>query len=108
MNISTAANELNHKDFIKKIGNVVETTSFCAAAIISRRPFGSFDNFYAAMCEFIDELAEHGQEGILRSHPELADRLDSLTTQSQKEQTQAGITGFSSEETRQLKHSNRL
>ncbi|KAJ7350229.1 hypothetical protein OS493_037692 [Desmophyllum pertusum] len=104
----SAVNELDYRDFIHKFGSVVEMTSLCAAAVCAKRPFWSFDSFVAAMCQFIDDLPEDGRAGILRSHPDLADRLESLTPESQREQTQAGITALSMDEIKQLKHYNRL
>lgn len=104
----SAANELNYEEFIHKFGNVVEMTPLCAAAVCARRPFSSFDNFVSEMCQFIDELPKDGRAGILRSHPDLADRLESLTPESQREQTEAGITKFTPEEIQRLKYYNGL
>ena len=104
----SAVNGLDYGDFIQRFGNVVENTSLCAAAVCARRPFYSFDSFVSSMYQFIDELPKDGRAGILRSHPDLADRLESLTPESQREQTHAGITTLNEEEIQQLKHYNRL
>lgn len=104
----SAVNNLHYRDFIRTFGNVIEETKLCAAAVCARRPFGSFDGFVEAMCRFIDELPKDGRAGILRNHPDLADRLESLTPESQKEQTQAGITALTKEEIQDLKHYNKL
>lgn len=104
----SAVNGLHYSDFIQKFGNVVENTSLCAAAVCARRPFHSFDNFVSSMYQFIDELPKDGRAGILRNHPDLAERLESLTPESQREQTQAGITTLTKEEIQQLKHYNGL
>lgn len=104
----SSVNNLNSDDFVKNFGNVVEMTPSCAAGVCSERPFSSFDSFVAAMCQFIDNLPKDGREEILRNHPDLADRLESLTPESQREQTQAGITTLSVEQIQQLKHYNKL
>ena len=104
----SAANELDYEEFIRKFGNLVEMTPLCAAAVCARRPFSSFDNFVSEMCQFIDELPKDGRAGILRIHPDLADRLESLTPESQREQTEAGITKFTPEEIQRLKYYNGL
>ena len=104
----SAVNELDYGEFIHKFGNVVEMTPLCAAAVCARRPFSSFDSFVSEMCQFINDLPKDGRAGILRSHPDLADRLESLTPESQREQTEAGITTFTPEEIQQLKYYNGL
>ncbi|XP_058968333.1 2-oxo-4-hydroxy-4-carboxy-5-ureidoimidazoline decarboxylase [Pocillopora verrucosa] len=104
----SAVNELYYRDFIRTFGNVIEETKICAAAVCGRRPFRSFDNFVEVMCQFIDELPKDGRAGILRNHPDLADRLESLTPESQREQTHAGITTLTKEEIQELKHYNQL
>ena len=104
----SAVNMLNYDDFVKKFGNIVEMTPSCAAGVCSERPFASFDSFVAVMSQFIDNLPKDGRGEILRNHPDLADRLESLTPESQREQTQAGITTLSREDIQQLKHYNKL
>ena len=104
----SAVNALAYREFIHKLGNVVEKTPLCAAAVCTRRPFSSFDSFVSEMCQFIDELPKDGRAGILCSFPDLADRLDSLSPESQREQTAAGITTLTPEEIQQLKYYNRL
>lgn len=104
----SAVNELDYRYFIRKFGNIVEETKLCAAAVCARRPFTSFDNFVEAICQFINELPKDGRAGILRNHPDLADRLESLTPESQREQTHAGITTLTKEKIQELKHYNQL
>ena len=104
----SAVNKLNYDEFVRNFGNIVEMMPSCAAGVFSERPFASFDGFVAAMCRFIDNLPKDGRMEILRNHPDLADRLETLTPESQREQTQAGITTLSAEEIKQLKHYNKL
>ena len=57
----------------------------------SRRPFSSFENFVGTMCQFIDDLPQDGKAGILRSFLDLTARWESLSCDSQREQTETGI-----------------
>lgn len=104
----SSVNNLSSGDFVRMFGNVVEMTPSCATGVCSQRPFASFDCFVTALCQFMDNLPKDGRTEILRNHPDLADRLESLTPESQREQTQAGITTLSAEEIQQLKHYNKL
>ena len=87
----SAVNKLDYMTFIRMFGNVVEGTPLCAAAVYSKRPFSSFDHFVAAMWQFVDELPENGKAGILRNHRDLAGRWESLSSESRREQAEAGI-----------------
>ena len=60
----SSINELGYREFIVRFGNVVEGNSLCAAAVWSRRPFSSFENFVGSMCQFIDDLPRDGKAGI--------------------------------------------
>ena len=100
-------NQLSSAAFIEKFGNVVEHTSLCAAAVFSQRPFASFDRLYGAFCSFIDSLPDNGKEGILRVHPDLAQRLDSLTEESQNEQRQSGVASLIASEVVLMRECNR-
>ena len=107
MNIS-AVNNFSYDDFIKTFGNVVERTSSCVAAVYSERPFASFDAFVSAINRFIDNLPKDKKEEIFRNLSDLGDRLESLSPESQREQTQAGVATLSFEQINQLKHLNKM
>ena len=101
----SSIDELNYREFIVRFGNVVEGNSLCAAAVWSRRPFSSFENFVGTMCQFIDDLPKDGKAGILRSFLDLTARWESLSCDSQREQTETGIRRLiKDEEVQRLKH----
>ena len=101
----SSINELGYREFIVRFGNVVERNSLCAAAVWSRRPFSSFENFVGTMCQFIDDLPQDGKAGILRSFLDLTARWESLSCDSQREQTETGIRKLiNDEEFLRLKH----
>ena len=101
----SSINELGYREFIVRFDNVVERNSLCAAAVWSRRPFSSFENFVGTMCQFIDDLPQDGKAGILRSFLDLTARWESLSCDSQREQTETGIRKLiNDEEFLRLKH----
>ena len=105
----SSINELGYREFIVRFGNVVERNSLCAAAVWSRRPFSSFENFVGTMCQFIDDLPQDGKAGILRSFLDLTARWESLSCDSQREQTETGIRNrINDEEFLRLKHYTNL
>ena len=71
-----------------RFGNAVEENSLCAAAVWSRRLSPSFENFAGTMCQFIDDIPKDGKAGILRSFLDLTARWESLSCDSQREQTE--------------------
>ena len=101
-----AVNGLGEKAFIKTFGNVVEMCSLCAAAVYCQKPFASLDDLYHQFCAFIDALPAIGKEGILRSHPDLADRMETLTLESQREHSKAGIASLGQEDVELLRDYN--
>ena len=101
----SSINELGYREFIVRFGNVVEGNSLRTAAVWSRRPFSSFENFVGTMCQFIDDLPQDGKAGILRSFLDLTARWESLSCDSQREQTETGIRKLiNDEEFLRLKH----
>ena len=97
-----AVNKLNYKDFISTFANVVEHTSLCAAAVCTKAPFSSSESFVT------DSLPDDAKAGILRCYQDLFDRWESLSSESQREQTEAGIRSLGAEETKLLKSYTRL
>ena len=103
-----AVNELSYKDFISTFANVVEHTSLCAAAVCTKAPFSSSESFVSEICRFIDSLPDDAKAGILRSYQDLFDRWESLSSESQREQTEASIRSLGAEEIKLLKSYTRL
>ncbi|XP_028655323.1 2-oxo-4-hydroxy-4-carboxy-5-ureidoimidazoline decarboxylase [Erpetoichthys calabaricus] len=94
MNI-TKVNSFSYEEFIEVFGNVIEKCPIICAAVWSQQPFSNPFDLEVAIQEFIDNLPTSGKEGILRCHPDLAggEALRcQLTTESQKEQSGAGLT----------------
>ncbi|XP_044633040.1 putative 2-oxo-4-hydroxy-4-carboxy-5-ureidoimidazoline decarboxylase [Equus asinus] len=102
-------NSMDFGEFVDVFGNVVERCPLIAAAIWSQRPFSDLEDLEKHFFAFIDALPQSGQEGILRCHPDLAGRelqRGTLTAESQREQSGAGLTSLSADERLRLAELN--
>jgi 2-oxo-4-hydroxy-4-carboxy-5-ureidoimidazoline decarboxylase len=88
---------LNHvadADFVAALGGIFEHAPWVAAAVASRRPFGSLAEMFEAMRQAVLESEEGRRLDVLRSHPELAGaaaRSGNMTAESIAEQGSAGL-----------------
>lgn len=102
-------NSMDYEEFVGKFGNVVERCPMITAAVWSHRPFASLEALENTFGDFIDSLLPSGKEGILRCHPDLAGRglvQGTLTSESQSEQSQAGMTTLTLAQRSQLSELN--
>ncbi|XP_037384871.1 putative 2-oxo-4-hydroxy-4-carboxy-5-ureidoimidazoline decarboxylase [Talpa occidentalis] len=102
-------NSMDFGEFVDVFGNVIERCPLIAAAIWSQRPFSDLGDLEKHFFAFIDTLPESGQEGILRCHPDLAGRelqRGTLTAESQREQSGAGLASLGTDERLRLAELN--
>ncbi|XP_053419944.1 putative 2-oxo-4-hydroxy-4-carboxy-5-ureidoimidazoline decarboxylase [Nycticebus coucang] len=102
-------NSMDFGEFVDVFGNVIERCPLIAAAVWSQRPFSDVEDLEKHFFAFIDALPQSGQEGILRCHPDLAGRelqRGTLTAESQREQSGAGLTSLGAAEQLQLAELN--
>ncbi|XP_078258519.1 2-oxo-4-hydroxy-4-carboxy-5-ureidoimidazoline decarboxylase-like [Rhinoraja longicauda] len=102
-------NSMDYEEFVGKFGNVVERCPMIAAAVWSHRPFASLEALENAFEDFIDSLPPSGKVGILRCHPDLAGRdlvRGTLSSESRREQSQAGMTTLTLTQRSQLSELN--
>nr|KAK1340756.1 hypothetical protein QTO34_017149 [Eptesicus nilssonii] len=102
-------NSMDFGEFVDVFGNVIERCPLIAAAVWSQRPFSDLEDLEKHFSAFIDALPPSGQEGILRCHPDLAGRelqRGTLTAESQREQSRAGLTSLGVEERLRLAELN--
>ncbi|XP_028635667.1 putative 2-oxo-4-hydroxy-4-carboxy-5-ureidoimidazoline decarboxylase [Grammomys surdaster] len=102
-------NSMDFSEFVDVFGNVVEKCPLIAAAVWSQRPFSGLEDLENHFFAFIDALPRSGQEGILRCHPDLAGRdlqQGTLTAESQREQSQAGLTSLDIDDRLRLQRLN--
>ncbi|XP_017392987.1 putative 2-oxo-4-hydroxy-4-carboxy-5-ureidoimidazoline decarboxylase [Cebus imitator] len=102
-------NSMDFGEFVDVFGNVIERCPLIAAAVWSQRPFLDLEDLQKHFFAFIDALPQSGQEGILRCHPDLAGRdlqQGTLTAESQREHSGAGLTSLGPDEQLRLAELN--
>ncbi|XP_002748961.1 putative 2-oxo-4-hydroxy-4-carboxy-5-ureidoimidazoline decarboxylase [Callithrix jacchus] len=102
-------NSMDFGEFVDVFGNVIERCPLIAAAVWSQRPFLDLEDLQKHFFAVIDALPQSGQEGILRCHPDLAGRelqQGTLTAESQREQSGAGLTCLGADERLRLAELN--
>ncbi|XP_069129211.1 2-oxo-4-hydroxy-4-carboxy-5-ureidoimidazoline decarboxylase-like [Argopecten irradians] len=100
-------NKLDCDDFVSIFGNVVEHCSLCAAAVWQHRPFRNVHHLHQLVCDFLDNLPDDGQRGVIRLFQDIAGKISrGLSAESQKEQKVAGITDLTKEEKKTLQMRN--
>ncbi|XP_040835836.1 putative 2-oxo-4-hydroxy-4-carboxy-5-ureidoimidazoline decarboxylase [Ochotona curzoniae] len=102
-------NSMDFGEFVEVFGNVVERCPLVAAAVWSQRPFSDPADLERQFFAFIDALPQSGKEGVLRCHPDLAGRelqRGTLTAESQREQSGAGLTSLGAAERLRLTELN--
>ena len=93
-------NKLSQSEFIKVFANIFENSSWIALELYKEKPFNNFENLSTKMLDIFDKITKEKQLKILKAHPDLADKtkIDSLTLNSKKEQSSAGLDQCSREE----------
>ncbi|MBX3169675.1 MAG: 2-oxo-4-hydroxy-4-carboxy-5-ureidoimidazoline decarboxylase [Candidatus Eremiobacteraeota bacterium] len=92
---------MNKQDFVKKYGSIYEHSPWVAEAA-----YGSED-LPAAMRSAVEAAGREQQLALLRAHPDLGEKLDTLTPDSVSEQQGAGLNLCSPEEFREFHELNR-
>ena len=93
----STVNAASREEFVRAVGPVFEHSPWIADAVADRRPFGSVEALWEAMCAVVRAAGEERQTALVRAHPDLVGRAV-LTAESQGEQAAAGLTGLSPEE----------
>jgi 2-oxo-4-hydroxy-4-carboxy-5-ureidoimidazoline decarboxylase len=96
--------ELNAADqqtFVEALGNIYEHAPWVAQAAARKRPLRTLAALAEALQEAVQAASEAQQDALIAGHPDLADkavRLQTLTTDSRREQIGAGLDRLSDEE----------
>jgi 2-oxo-4-hydroxy-4-carboxy-5-ureidoimidazoline decarboxylase len=88
-------NTLEPARFVTVLAGVFEHSPWIAAAACDRRPFHSIEALHAAMVDIVQSAPVDAQLALLRAHPELASKAamrGELTSESNQEQAEAGLT----------------
>ncbi len=101
-------NKLSQSDFVKVFANIFENAIRIAKELYKQKPFNSFEDLSLKMLDIFENTAKEKQLKILNAHPELADKtkIGSLTPDSQKEQSNAGLDQCSEDEFNEFRNLN--
>ena len=101
-------NKLSQSEFIKVFANIFENSSWIASELYKKKPFDNFENLCSKILAIFDNSTKYQQLKILNAHPDLADKIkiDSLSSDSKKEQINAGLDRCSEKELNEFKDLN--
>jgi OHCU decarboxylase len=88
---------LDHDAFMARFGGVFEQSPWVAGGAWAVRPFGSLDALHQAMVDVVERAPREAQLALIRAHPDLAANV-SLTPESEREQSAAGLDSLSPEQ----------
>lgn len=110
--MTVSLRELDRMDraaFVAAIGHAFEHSPWVAAEAFERRPFGSLEGLYAALCATLQAAPRERQLELIRAHPDLAGRIAraaDLTAESRREQASAGLDEMDAAEGAELSRLN--
>jgi 2-oxo-4-hydroxy-4-carboxy-5-ureidoimidazoline decarboxylase len=94
-------NSLDRDPFVLALEGLFEGPPWIVSRSWSKRPFGSLDQFYQALCDVMYQGDQERQIALLRAHPDLVGRAalaGTLSPASTNEQAAAGLSQLTSEE----------
>ena len=109
MNTINKINKLSRTEFIEIFTNIFEKTKWIAEKLYNQKPFDDFKDLCSKMLGIFETAGKETQLKILKAHPDLADKVtvNSLTTNSRTEQSNAGLDQCSEEEFNEFKDLNK-
>ena len=101
-------NKLPKSEFIKVFANIFENAIWIAEKLYNQKPFNNFEELSSKMLNIFEAAKKEKQLKILKDHPDLANKtkISSLTPDSLKEQTSAGLDQCTEEEFNEFKKLN--
>ena len=101
-------NKLSKSEFIKVFANIFENARWVAEELYNQKPFDNFEELSSKMLNIFEVAKKEKQLKILKDHPDLANKtkISSLTPDSLKEQTNAGLDQCTEEEFNEFKKLN--
>ena len=108
MSMIDKINKSSQSEFIKMFDNIFEKARWIAEKLYYQKPFDNFEDLHSKMLGIFETTSKENQLKIFSSHPDLADkaRISSLTSDSQKEQNNAGLDQCSEGEFNEFKNLN--
>ena len=100
--------KLSKTEFTEVFGNIFENSSWIAEKLYIQKPFKNFEDLSNKMISIFENANNQNKLKILNSHPDLADKtkIGSLTPDSNKEQSNAGLDQCTEEEFNEFKNLN--
>ena len=101
-------NKLSKSEFVKVFANIFENAIWIAEKLYNQKPFDNFEELSSKMLNIFETAKKEKQLKILKDHPDLANKtkISSLTPDSLKEQTSAGLDQCTEEEFNEFKKLN--
>ena len=101
-------NNLLQSEFIKVFANIFENARWIAEELYNQKPFDDFEELSSKTLNIFETATKEKQLKILNDHPDLGNKakITSLTTDSFKEQTDAGLDQCTKEEFDEFKKLN--
>ena len=101
-------NKLSQSEFIKAFGNIFESSSWISEKLYKLKPFDDFKELSTKILDIFENESKENQLKILNAHPDLANKtkIYSLTPDSKKEQSNAGLDQCSEEEFNEFNNLN--
>ena len=108
MSVINTINNLHQSEFIKIFANIFEKAKWIAEELYNQKPFNNFEDLCSKMLDIFENTAKENQLIILKTHPDLADKIkiSSLTPDSLKEQSNAGLDQCSEQEFKKFRDLN--
>jgi len=93
-------NKLSQSEFVKVFANIFENATWIAEKLYKLKPFLDFDELSLKMINIFEKTSKEKKLKILNNHPDLGNKakITSLTIDSLKEQTNAGLDQCTKEE----------
>jgi len=100
--------KLSETEFTEVFGNIFENASWVAEKLYIQKPFKNFKDLSNKMISIFENANNQKKLKILNSHPDLADKtkIGTLTQDSNKEQSNAGLDKCTEEEFNEFKNLN--
>ena len=101
-------NKLSQSEFVKVFANIFENATWIAEELYKQKPFLDFEELSAKMMDIFEVSSKEKKLKILNDHPDLGNKtkITSLTVDSLKEQTNAGLDQCTKEEFSEFKKLN--
>ena len=101
-------NKLSQSEFIEVFANIFENAIWIAEKLYEQKPFDDLKHLSYKILDIFENASKENQLKILNSHPDLANKtkIYSLTPDSKKEQSNAGLDQCSKKELNEFKDLN--